>query len=133
MKKILMAIILISAVALAVIFVIKDGADKISDQGFPRQSNEESGITITVEPKEVSPQSENWEFEVTLDTHSGDLDQDLKEVALLNNLYKPIDWIGNPPGGHHRTGILLFKAVKPLPKTLELKIEDRKFLWTTTP
>lgn len=53
-------------------------------------------------------------FEITLETHSVDLSEDLVQVSTLTdaegNEYRPVSWEGSPTGGHHREGILRFPA-----------------------
>ncbi len=66
-------------------------------------------------------------FDISLDTHSGDLDgYDLKELALLRddagNEYRPTSW-GSPPGGHHRSGKLTFAPLSPESATSTKYIE----------
>ena len=66
------------------------------------------------------------DFEITLTAHSGDLNQDpTKDVVLVDdkgNQFSPISWEGDPPGGHHRTGILKFKSPAKNLKSITLKI-----------
>ena len=100
------------------------------------QTNNEGPVTVKITPKlflEVA-------FEITLDTHSGELDADLTQVVILKDEngreYKPKRWEGDPPGGHHRKGTLVFGAIEPTPKMLRLIVRqvggivEREFLWT---
>jgi len=100
--------------------------------------DDQANVTVEVTPLDLSPQSAEWKFNISLNTHSGSLDQDLTNVAVLvddrGKEYKPIGWEGSPPGGHHRNGTLAFKAVTPAPKSIELRISgvggvDRNFTW----
>ncbi len=103
------------------------------------QTNSEGPVTIGATPK----LSSEIAFEISLDTHSGELNVDMTRAAALidenGKEYKPISWEGNPPGGHHRKGMLSFGVIKPTPKTLQLtvrqvgSIAERKFLWTIQP
>jgi hypothetical protein len=48
--------------------------------------------------------------------------------------YRAIAWEGDPPGGHHRKGILKFEPIKPAPGSVTLKIRrigaaERTFSW----
>ena len=101
------------------------------------QTNNDGPVTITVIPRKFT-NAENWEFEMNLETHSVELNEDLIKAAILtadNKGYEPIAWDGDPPGGHHRSGILKFKSISPQPKSIALKIlqvggiEERNFTW----
>jgi len=49
--------------------------------------------------------------------------------------YAPLSWEGDPPGDHHREGILKFNKISPSPKEIKLKMTDvgriseRLFSW----
>lgn len=102
------------------------------------QTSSESAVTVKATPKDLSSKVSTWDFEITFDTHSGSLEEDLVKVAVLvadGREFFPISWDGSPPGGHHREGVLKFKPISPLPKTLELKIkeiggEEKNFQWS---
>jgi hypothetical protein len=104
------------------------------------QSSTVSGVTLNATPMALS--GERWEFEIVLETHSGDLGDDLAKrttlVADNGAASSPVDWRGDPPGGHHRKGVLAFNAVTPPPARLELKIiraeepAPRVFRWQLT-
>lgn len=105
------------------------------------QSSSVAGVKITVEPKGFPRDAKTWDFAVTLETHTQDLDDDLVQSATLladGTPHRPLGWDGPPPGGHHRKGILRFAAVTPLPQTVELQIRregepaPRVFRWQTT-
>ena len=103
------------------------------------QSNDAGGVRVNVKPKDVSAGSV-WEFEVTMDTHIKPLDDDLTKAALLlddgGRRYVPLAWQGDPPGGHHRKGVLRFAAPTEQIKSFELQIQGlggenkRVFQWT---
>lgn len=102
------------------------------------QTRSDGGVKVTVAPRSISPAADPWEFEVTLETHSVTLDQDLTRASVLvdaqGNRHAPIGWEGDPPGGHHRKGVLRFKALPELPPAIELRIGgvgsvDRVFRW----
>ena len=48
---------------------------------------------------------------------------------------RPMAWEGDPPGGHHRKGVLVFKPLDPMPATITLDVRevggvaDRTFTW----
>ena len=101
------------------------------------QENQEGSVTVKVKPKTIAA-GYPLEFEITLDTHSGSLDQDLTKISILINdkeeEFNPIAWEGDPQGGHHRKGILKFKPT-PTPKSIELRlnnigdVDERVFSW----
>jgi hypothetical protein len=98
------------------------------------QQQEAGGITVKVtwQPEAAAPT-----FEVTLDTHSIDVnDYDLAELALLRTEagdLQPEPWTA-PEGEHHRSGTLVFPPTES--RVLELVIRDlgdvpeRTFRWT---
>lgn len=103
-----------------------------------KQINSDGQVTVSIIPRK-SLSAGILEFEITLDTHSVELDEDLTKVAVLiadNKEYRPISWEGEPPGGHHRKGILIFAPISPQPKSINLKIrqiggiKERNFIWT---
>ena len=103
------------------------------------QSSSERGVTIKVTPKAIAADNPRWEFSVALDTHSGDLSDDLAKTATLitsdGRELKPVAWTGAGPGGHHREGVLEFVVPAPWPGAVELKLErageatPRVFRW----
>ena len=101
-----------------------------------QQTSQASSVSISVKPVDVS--SANWQFEVALNTHSGSLDDDLTKTATLlaaGKQYPATSWEGSAPGGHHRRGMLRFKAVAPRPDAIGLRIvrqgetAPRTFRW----
>ncbi|MBE0625764.1 MAG: hypothetical protein IH606_13230 [Burkholderiales bacterium] len=104
------------------------------------QSSESDGVTIEVKPVEVSAKANTWSFQVSLSTHSQELSDDLLRTAFIldragNRKLVPTVWTGDAPGGHHRKGVLSFKALTPLPKAIELRVQrasekaPRLFRW----
>ncbi len=84
---------------------------------------------------QVTPLSSS-EFDISINTHSVELDFDLAEISALyddiGNAYKPLKWEGSPPGGHHRSGILKFPQISKNAKAIKLIIIDsteREFSW----
>lgn len=104
-------------------------------KNFETQSSNEGGVTIEITPQSIS----DGVFAVSLNTHSVNLSDDLMQVTNLNDesgkKYLPISWKGDPPGGHHREGILNFGPISPTPKKIEIVIRgiggvsERRFLW----
>jgi hypothetical protein len=105
-------------------------------QSLATQSAGGSGVTIKATPRALPGGS--WEFDVVFDTHSQDLRDDLMKTATLvadGRAHVPVGWKGDPPGGHHREGVLRFNAINPAPKAIELRIarpgepKPRSFRW----
>lgn len=84
-------------------------------------------VTYKVTPKDLTVSATTWDFEISLDTHTGSLDQDLVAIVRLvddkGNEYKSSQWEGDPPGGHHREGTLEFSPITPRPTFVELNIQ----------
>lgn len=104
------------------------------------RTSDAGGVRVVVKPKSVAPGTA-WEFEVTMDTHTTPLNEDLtKTTALLDDSqqrYVPTGWQGDAPGSHHRKGVLRFAAPTGQPKSFEIQMDGvggpgrRVFQWTT--
>ena len=83
-----------------------------SDQS-PRQ-DAQGAVTLVITPLNLSQPGETIDFEVSLDTHSIDLNMDLATSATLTTdtglSVNAMLWDGER-GGHHVGGILSFPAV----------------------
>ena len=106
-------------------------------QTWETKTEEQADVTVVVTPIDLSLNSKEWIFDVGMNTHSVELDQDMTKIAILvedqGKEYKPISWEG-PVGGHHREGMLIFNQITPNPKSVELKISNigdvvRSFVW----
>lgn len=107
-----------------------------SAQGLSTQSSSAAGVTVKATPRALSGGA--WEFEIVFDTHTQELNDDLVKSASLFVDGKPLvpsGWKGDPPGGHHRKGVLKFTATAPGPQGIELTIKrpgepkPRSFRW----
>lgn len=104
---------------------------------LPPQTSEQAAVTVKVTPQNL--QGEYWDFEVVFDTHSQELTDDLLKAAVLvaadGTQIAPAEWRGDPPGGHHRKGVLRFNALKPPPDAIHLRVsrpgesKPRSFRW----
>ena len=100
--------------------------------------DDQENVSIEVTPLDLSPGLAEWKFNISMNTHSVDLNQDLMYAAVLIDdkaeVYKPLKWEGAAPGGHHRNGVLTFKAINQAPRSIVLKISnvgsvERSFTW----
>lgn len=124
-----------SLTAIAVSFFLAGGAMAASP--LPAQSSSQSGVIVKITPRDLTAQP--WAFDVVFDTHSQPLTDDLAKTAVLVSdggaSHPPLKWEGDPPGGHHRKGVLQFKPVSPMPAAIELQIRrsgesaPRSFRW----
>jgi protein-S-isoprenylcysteine O-methyltransferase Ste14 len=99
-------LIILSTSALGVLPVAR------ANQEGKEISDTKNGVTFTF--KQIFLGEDVLAFETRIDTHQGDLSFEMTEVATLEaggEAYKPIRWEGSPPGGHHRSGILIFPDV----------------------
>ena len=108
-----------------------------AELGVQRSST--SGVTVAVTPQGLDASAKSWDFKVVLDTHSGELNDDLVKTSTLiddkGGRHVPLKWEGAGPGGHHREGTLSFSAIAPRPGAVELQIQrlgeskPRSFRW----
>jgi len=113
-------------------------SQKTEGAGYESKIDSQGIVSVTVTPLQLSTDASEWKFNVVLDTHSGSLDEDMLTSAILTdsngNEYRPTNWDGAPPGGHHREGVLTFIPGKPAPRSVTLKIQnvgvpERDFTW----
>ena len=103
------------------------------------QRSSAGGVTVEVTPQNIAGGVKTWDFKVVLDTHSGELNDDLVKITTLladkGARHVPVKWDGAGPGGHHREGVLRFNAISPQPAVIELQIQrtgeskPRSFRW----
>lgn len=88
--------------------------------GSLTQTSEGGQVTVKA-TWQGTAQGQGGVFQLTLDTHSVNLDSyDLTQIAILrlsqsqgqSQEVKPVKWEA-PQGGHHRTGLLTFPTVLP--------------------
>ena len=106
----------------------------------PALTRTHAGGGVTVKATYLNPGGTgDTRFEISLDTHSVDLDSyDLKALSLLRDgagkVYQPTK-VENKGSGHHRQLVLVFPKPAPGNKRLELMIKDiagvkeRSFVW----
>lgn len=94
-----------------------------TEMQYAAQTINERGIKVTVVRQ--NPTTRTWDFEVTLETHTQPLSDDLTKAAVLivdGKRHAPQSWDGAPLGGHHRKGLLRFEPIAPQPRSIELQI-----------
>ncbi len=101
-------------------------------------TSRKNGVTVDVKPLKFTS-DQPAKFKVRMNTHSVELDEDMAAVTTLRDdlgrEYKPLNWDGDGPGGHHRTGVLEFPALEGSPKSITLvirniaKVPKRIFQW----
>ncbi len=104
------------------------------------KTSQADGVAIQVTPIDVAATASGWKFAVALNTHSQNLADDVAtEAFILDAAGKPrraLGWEGDPPGGHHRRGVLSFAPMSPSPALIDLRIQratetaPRTFRWT---
>jgi hypothetical protein len=125
-------------IALAFPFLLAmPGLSAAAPGSLPAQSSSAAGLTVKATPRTLA--GPVWEFELVFDTHTQDLNDDPAKTASLHAAggagAAPLAWQGDPPGGHHRKGVLRFKPLTPTPAALELRLQragepsPRVFRW----
>jgi hypothetical protein len=109
-----------------------------TESKWETKTDDQANVTTMVTPLDFSSKLKEWKFNILMDTHSVELDQDMIKIAVLvddnGKEYKPIAWEGTEAGGHHREGVLKFNQITPIPKSVILKISEiggimRSFKW----
>jgi len=107
-----------------ILFLVTLAADALA---YKTKSNKENQVRVDVRPVQLSP-GKPAKFEIRMNTHSGDLSQDLIAVCTLTDSsgreYRPINCDGSPPGGHHRSGVLEFSDLGEEAKSITLVIRE---------
>jgi hypothetical protein len=107
-------------------------------QSLATQRSAAAGVTVQATPRMLP--GGGWEFDLAFDTHTQELKDDPAKSASLvagGKQFPPAAWKGDPPGGHHRKGVLRFDPVSPPPEAIELRIArpgeaaPRSFRWRT--
>lgn len=111
---------------------VASASSPASVAGLEPQTSTQNGITVSATP---SLSSTATAFQLAFDNHQISLDFDVTRIATLTDnkgkTYSPAQWSGDPPGGHHRKGVLVFPPVdeRAASFTLTLGGVDRVFIW----
>jgi len=102
-------------------------------------SNKQNSVRVDVRPLQLLP-GKSAKFEIRMNTHSGDLSQDLVAACTLKDNsgreYHPTSWDGSAPGGHHRSGVLEFSELGEGAESITLiirevaNVPERVFNWS---
>ncbi len=111
----------------------------VEADAYDTKSNRQNSVRVDVRPIQLHP-GKPARFEVRMNTHSGDLGQDIVAASTLKDdqgrKYQPTNWQGSPPGGHHRKGVLEFPVLDGTPASITLVIRqvadvpERIYKWT---
>lgn len=115
------------------------GGANVAAAGKPAtQTQRGGGVEVKVTPRSLAADAPVWEFQVVFDTHTVMLDGDPAQFSTLvdskGRVHRPLGWQGDPPGSHHRKGVLQFRPLAGEPE-VELRISGvagvatRSFRW----
>lgn len=103
------------------------------------QTNDEGAVVVKVTPRDLGANASVWQFDISFNTHSVNLEGNPAEFTEMldtdGHVYKPIGWLGDRPGGHHRSGTLQLPAPDKPVSAIELRIHGvggipaRVFRW----
>lgn len=99
----------------------------IAAGAYEHKSSDENNVRIEIIPEQLGP-GRQAKFNIKMNTHSVELNQDMAAAAILKDdqgrKYRPLNWNGSPPGGHHRSGVLEFPIIGEKAKSVTLYIKD---------
>jgi len=146
MKKFRNGLIAVGVIVVALTFfsTAAQSATQANDIGqnaaiiLKAKTDNQKSVKVKVTPQEIRF-SEPVQFKIVFDTHSVDLSFDPVVISTLevdNSLVlNPEKWDGAAPGGHHRSGTLIFKSIPKGTKLLKLTLRnvadvlERTFVW----
>lgn len=90
-------------------------------RAYESKRGEMGAVDIEVKPLSAS------KYEVILNTHSVNLDFDIRSIVKLSdnngNEYTAVSWSGDR-GGHHLNGVIQFSTIDPNAKNVKLEISE---------
>ena len=105
---------------------------------FRAITSRKNRVTVNVSPEQLA-KGGPVKFKVRMSTHSVELGEDMIAVSELKDDqgqgYRPVNWQGSPPGGHHRKGVIEFPELKGNPGSVTLiirniaNVPERVFKW----
>ncbi len=149
MKKFRNGLIAVGLVIVALTFfnTAAQSATQANDIGqntvitLKAKTDNQKSVKVKVTPQEIRF-DEPVQFKIVFDTHSVDLSFDLTAISTLELdngfVIRPEKWDGAAPGGHHRSGTLIFKSIPKETKLLKLTLRnvagvpERTFVWNLT-
>ena len=150
MKKFRNGLIAVGVVVVALTF-FSTAAQSATNAGTADQdtvitlkakTDDQKSVKVKVTPQEIRF-GKPVQFKIVFDTHSVDLSFDLTAISTLeldnNFVLRPEKWDGAAPGGHHRSGTLIFKGISKETKSLKLTLRnvagvpERTFVWDLAP
>jgi len=134
MSKNLIIVILVVLVSMGAVVVARNTRSEKTPEpqpleqkvqkSFSTKSDSQGEVAIEVTPKILEADKEVI-FQITLNTHSVELDKDLSKISKLKddlgNEYVPVSWSGGV-GGHHLSGDLIFPKISGQAKSVTLTI-----------
>jgi hypothetical protein len=109
---------------------------------YKSQTSNAKSVRVEVTPVQLIT-GQPATFKVQLSTHSVELSYDLVKLSTLKEdsgrEYRALKWVGDPPKGHHRSGVLEFPAIAQGTKSITLSIKEiagvpeRTFAWNLEP
>ncbi|MDE2361155.1 MAG: hypothetical protein KGM42_00645 [Hyphomicrobiales bacterium] len=128
------------AFALAAALVVGSAA-RAQDHALASRQDNQGQLMVSVTPV-ITPGAATWRFDMQFNTHVSPITQNIAADSVLSDdkghEEAPTAWQGDPSGGHHRKGALLFKAFSPAPASITLKVRkvgsipERTFTWKLT-
>ena len=119
--------------------ILLDSAPSPAAPALVARGSDVAGVYVVVTPATVGQGVALWEFQIVMDTHTKPLNEDLARAAVqiddAGHRSAPVSWKGDPPGSHHRKGVLQFAAPAGTPAAIELQIDGvggpgtRTFRW----